>query len=161
MSVLTMKEALRSITLISAAGKKLDERIHAVAVSGVAHFLLHSDTTLVSELCHAMPRSGRGNALKFWITKNIPVKWNAKAHGGKGGYVKDKARAEAMEPLTSWNKLAIIIEAQAEPFYKKEDKEPSVWNDKAAVMSLVAKLKKHSKEHTLCEESKQLLSVLA
>lgn len=157
MSVLTMKQANKSITLISAAGAKLDERIHTVGVAGIAHFLQHGDTTLISELCHAMPRSGRGNALKQWITKHVAVKWNAKAHGGKGGYVKKEHSAEKQAIMSSWHKVAIIMQAMKEPFYLKEDKEASVWNEQGAIVSLVKRLAKKAEEETLSAEGVALL----
>lgn len=158
MSVLTIKQANKTIKLISEAGRKLDQRIHDVAVSGLAHFLQHGDTTLISELCHAMPRSARGNALKFWMTKHSRngIKWNAKAHNGKGGWTKAKNAPE----LSSWEKLAIITVAMKEPFYLKEEKEPSVWNERAAVLSLVKKLKEFSEEHELSPEGLAIIQAV-
>ena len=156
MNVLSMKAGMKTIKLISDAGAKLDIRIHAVACAGIAHFLQHGDTTLVSELVHAMPRSARGNALKFFITKHINVKWAAKAHNGKGGYVKN-----GETETNSWKKLAILLTAMSEPFYMKEDKEASEWNEKASVLALVAKLRKHSIEHALSDEGMAILAAIA
>jgi hypothetical protein len=147
MTILSMKEGLRTIKLISEAGVKLDKRIHDVGVAGVAHFLQHGDTTLISELCHAMPRSSRGNALKFWITKNIRVKWSTKAHNGKGGFVKNGDM-----DLNNWGKIAVVMAADAAPFYLKEDKEAAAWNPNASILSLVKRLEKFKEEHNLVVE---------
>jgi len=157
MNVLTLKKCKETTTLISKAGVKLDQRIHDVAVSGIAHWLQCGDNTILTELVKAMPKSGRGNALKFFISKHTKgmLKWDSKANNGTGGYKGKKL------DVNSWEKIAIVMDANKAPFYMKEDKEPSVWNEKAAVLSLVAKLKKHAKEHELCEESKRLLSAFA
>lgn len=144
MNILTMRDGLKTIKLISDAGKKLDERIHQVGVAGIAHFLKHGDTTLISELCHAMPKSARGNALKFWITKHIAVKWSTKAHNGKGGYVKNGDM-----DLTPMQKVALVTRANDAPFYMKEDKEASVWNPETSILNLVKKLEAYKKEHNL------------
>lgn len=142
-NILTIKEGKKTITLISDAGKKLDERIHLVAVSGIAHCLQHKDTTLISELVHAMPKSARGNALKFFLTKYLPIKWDSKAHGGKGGYKLNKDHG--IDSMHWAQKAATVLAADASPFYMKEDKEASVFNPNNSVVALVNKMKK---EHT-------------
>lgn len=143
-AILTIKDSNKQIKLISVAGKKLDERIHQVGLSGLAHFLQHGDLTILTGLSKAMPKSTRGNALKFWITKYAKVKWNAKAYNGTGGFVKN-----GDTDLSSWDKIAIIMQADANPFYDKEDKEASQWNPEAAILSLVKKLEGFKQEHEL------------
>jgi len=156
MNVLSIKDGMKKIKLISEAGKKLDERIHAVGVAGVAHFLQCGDTTLISELVHAMPRSARGNALKFWITKHLKtVKWDANSHGGKGGY-KGK-----MPQIHSFEKIKIVMEAEASPFFEKEDKEASVWNEGRYLATVLSTLKRHNKEHPLSEEGAKAMALVA
>lgn len=154
-TILSIKQANKSISLISQAGRKLDERIHVVAVSGLAHFLQHGDTTLLTNLCHAMPKSGRGNALKFWITKHVRVKWSTKAHGGEGGFVKNGDL-----DLNSWAKIALVEKAALDPFYNKEDAEPKAWNPNASILNLVKKLNAYKEEHNLQlpEETKAALT---
>lgn len=139
-TILTMKEGKKTIKLILEAGQKLDERIHSVAVSGIAHCLQHKDTTLISELVHAMPKSARGNALKFFLTKYLPIKWDNKAHGGKGGYKLNKDHG--IDSMHWAQKAATVLAADAAPFYMKEDKEASVFNPNSSVVALVNKMKK-------------------
>lgn len=152
---MTIKQCNKTTTLIAQAGRKLDERIHAVAVSGLAHFLQHGDNTVLTNLVKAMPKSARGNALKFFISKHTKgsLQWKASAHNKTGGYVGKKLE------ISSWEKIAIVLDAEAEPFYKKEDTEKAEWNPQASVLSLVAKLNKYKQDHslTLTEESKQAL----
>lgn len=144
MNILSIKQANKENKLIATAGKKLDERIHLVGVSGIAHFLQHGDLTVLTNLCHAMPKSARGNALKFWITKHVKVKWDSKAYEGKGGWKKN-----GDTELSSWDKIAITMNANAEPFYHKEDKEASVFNPNVSILNLVKKLNAYKQEHSL------------
>ena len=140
MNILNMKQAQRDVKLISAAGKKLDERIHNVAVSGVAHCLMYGDTTLISDLCRAMPKSGRGNALKQWFTKYLPVEWKAKAHGGKGGF--SLKSNHGLRDMHWALKIATTITANGDKFYDKPDTEASVFNPNGSVTSLLNRVKK-------------------
>ena len=133
--------SLRNTTLIAKAGVKMDERIHITGCAGLFHFMQHGDLTVLTQLSKAMPKSGRGNALKFWITKHVPVKWNAKAYKGAGGFIVDKKR----DAITGEDQDAVMLEATMSPFYLKEDKEASVWNPNTAIISLVKKLE-HAKE---------------
>lgn len=148
MKILTMKQGKAQTALISSTGKKLDAAIHLVGVSGIAHCLAHSDTTLISELCRAMPKSSRGNALKFWFTKHLSIEWKAKAHGGAGGFVVKKDHG--MKDMHWAEKAAIVIAANAKPFYEKEDKEASVYNPNATLLSMV---KRVSKDHVAFDEA--------
>ena len=154
MNILSIKQSNKAIKLISVAGKKLDERIHTVGLSGIAHFLQHGDLTILTGLSNAMPKSARGNALKFWITKHVKVKWNAKAYAGLGGFVKN-----GDTDLNAWDKIAILKSADLHPFYEKEDKEASQWNPETAILSLVKKLEGFKQEHELklTAEAKQSL----
>lgn len=162
MNIQSIKAGRKTIKLISEAGKKLDTRIHEVGVAGVAHFLQHGDTTLISELVHAMPRSARGNALKFWITKHLKtVKWDAKACGGLGGYKGKMLTNEDGLPLHSFAKIHIIKQAMAMPFYEKEDKEASVWNEGKNVANFLKVLKGHDKKGEVSSEGKALMRAAA
>jgi len=155
MNILTIKQSKETTELILQAGTKLDEHIHAVGVAGIAHFLQHGDKDVLTNLVKAMPKSSRGNALKLWITKHVKVRWNKKAYAGLGGYV------GKMPQINSFAKIAIVMAANAEPFYEKKDTEASVWNEKAAVLSLVKKLQAFSEEHELSDEGKTVLKAMA
>ena len=157
MNILSMKESNRITGLILNAGKKLDERIHNVAVSGLAHWYTSGDNTILTNLVKAMPKSGRGNALKYWISEhsNNGLKWDKKAHNGTGGY---KGKKPELKGFTS---LCVVLKADSKAFHIKEDREPTVWNDKNSVLSLVAKLKKHSIDHDLCEEGQKIVALFA
>ena len=133
MDILTIKQAQATIKLIVSGGKKLDERIHQVGVSGLAHYKEHGDTSTLTALADAMPKSSRGNALKYWITKNANVKWDKKAFNGKGGFVKAKKGEEC---------IANVIEASESPFWEKTDTEQSVFDAKKAVSAFHAFVKK-------------------
>ena len=134
MTMMDKKTALRTISLIASAGKKLDERIHTVAVAGLQHFFMHGDSDILSQLQHAMPKSGRGNALKFWITQHAPLKWDTKSHAGKGGW---KKNGEVPE---DW---AIIVDAAEQaPFYEQVDKEPAQFKPEQYAKTVASKLAK-------------------
>lgn len=135
------KEANQVIKLIKDAGVKLDARIHDTAVQGIAHCLAYGDTTIVSNLAKAMPKSARGNALKYFITQHLPVEWNKKAHGDGGFKLK---KDHGLQELHWCKKLEIVLNANASPFYNKEDKEASVFNPNTSVLTL---LKRTDKEH--------------
>lgn len=141
---MTIKQAMSTIKLISKAGATLDARIHDVAVSGLAHYGEHGDLTTLTELCHAMPKSGRGNALKLWCTKHVgkaTIKWNAKAYNGKGGFVKANTLSAVDIDLCITSGIA---KAESEPFYNKPDTEQHDYNMLTSVVSFKAKLVKHA-----------------
>lgn len=131
-NVLSIKDARKTISLIATAGRKMDERIHAVAVAGLHHFFESGDLDILSDLVHAMPKSTRGNALHFWITRFAPVKWDKKARAGKGGFKK------AGDNPTEWG--AVVQEADADPFWNKKDTEERVFNPDKYAASVVSKL---------------------
>lgn len=143
-NILTLKDATKTIKLIRDAGKKLDERIHLVGVSGMAHFLGidgegnvindGGDLTALTDLTHAMPRSARGNAFKYWVTKHLPVKWDKKAYGGQGGWKKNGSfEGDAFEVLQA---------AHAAPFYMKEDTEQAEFDADKYLNTVAGKLRK-------------------
>ena len=129
MQLLTIKQSLKTIKLIYQAGAKLDERIHQVGCSGLSHFLETGDLTALTELTHAMPKSSRGNALKYWVTKHANVKWNTKAYAGAGGWVIKKKGSERDVQLQ---------DAIDNPFWNKEDKESAAFTD---IHKLIASVK--------------------
>ena len=113
MQLLTLKQAKQTIKLIATAGEKLDERIHLVAVSGLAHFQDHGDTTAITELSKAMPKSARGNRLKQYIQEFAPVKWDSKAFEGTGGFVIKKAGIDrAVDLETAMQPTHLISQIQ-------------------------------------------------
>ena len=134
MSILTIKQARKTITLIAQAGRKLDERIHSVAVAGLHHFFESGDLDILSDLVLAMPKSARGNALTYWITMHAPVKWDKKARAGKQGYKKNGEIPE------NWGE--IVESANAEPFFNKTDTEQAVFDPDKYAKAVVSKLNK-------------------
>lgn len=143
-NVLTLKDSTKTIKLIRDAGKKLDERIHLVGVSGMAHFFGidgdgnvvndGGDLTALTDLTHAMPRSARGNAFKYWVTKHLPVKWDKKAYGGNGGWKKNgKFEGDAYEVLWMANNA---------PFYEKTDTEQAEFNADKYLATVANKIRK-------------------
>jgi len=146
--ILDLKASQTRITYIKRAGKKLDEDIHRVAVSGIAHYLGVNgegervndggDLTVLTELCHAMPRSARGNSLKYWVTSHIRVQWDKKAYGGNGGWKKNGE--------TEGEPLAILTAAAGTPFFEKTDTEQAVFDPEKYRKSVVAKLKREASE---------------
>ncbi len=131
MEFLNIKQAKKTIGLIAANGRKLDERIHTVGCSGLYHFQEHQDTTILTDLVKAMPKSSRGNALKYWITQHSNVKWSKKAFGGEGGFVKDGQEVQV--------DLAHAVE---HPFYEKTDTEQSAFNPDSRVKSFIKAFQK-------------------
>lgn len=137
MQFLDRDKAIKTCTLIYQAGKKLDQRVHQVACSGINHYLNEGsgDTCVLTTLVHSMPKSGRTNALKFWITKHCNVRWDPAACNGQGGYVKIK-KGKDHPPEGD------IVSAVAHPFYEKPDTEKSVWNPHDSMLRLVKRLRK-------------------
>jgi hypothetical protein len=131
--ILTQKQAIQTISLIKSGGKKLDDRIHQVGVSGLSHYLDNGDLTALSNLCHAMPKSGRGNALNYWVTRFANVTWNKKAYAGKGGFVKIKSAEE---------RVADVQGAMNSPFWEKTDTEQAAFNAESRVKSFINAFKK-------------------
>lgn len=64
MNSVQMEAAIKSI---AGRGAKLQADIHACAVSALAHFAQHGDTTLLNRLVCALPKSSRTNALVAWM----------------------------------------------------------------------------------------------
>lgn len=79
MTTIAMKDAKAvraSIASIKTRGAKLDADIHATGVQCILHFEAHGDATLATNLYHAMPKSGRREALKVWFTTFSPMGWH-------------------------------------------------------------------------------------
>ncbi len=131
--ILSVKESMKTIQLISQAGRKLDERIHTVGVSGIAHYLEHGDLTALSALVNAMPKSSRGNALRYWVTEHVAVRWDNKTQQWKKNGEVPKEQAE---------KDAVIEHAFNNPFYDKRDTEKADFNEAGYLKTVMAKLKK-------------------
>lgn len=71
----------KAITLVQTTGAKLDALIHTCAVSIVAHVAEHRNTTLISQLIAAMPKSSRRKNLINWFEANAPVQIVDKPNG--------------------------------------------------------------------------------
>lgn len=70
------REIVAAISEIKRKGTELDDHIHLVAVSCLAHAEKHGDVTLATQLVRAMPRSGRKQALVYWFGQHGPLSWN-------------------------------------------------------------------------------------
>lgn len=66
--IMTAGECSTAIGRIAATGKVLQARIHAVAVSTLAHIRDHGDTTLACRLLDALPNGQRVKSLAFWYS---------------------------------------------------------------------------------------------
>lgn len=143
--IITVKRAKQLLSVLSKS--KIDQYIHDIGVCGLDQ-IQHGNFDILNSLVHAMPKSARGNALKYWITKHCTnIKWDATAGVDKrGGYVK-KAKGQNCE---------VDIEgAIAHPFYEKPESEPSVFNPETRVMSLVNAFKKALSEGQIGAEDAQ------
>jgi hypothetical protein len=144
MEFLNRTQTIKAINLIRQAGAKLDERVHQVACSGLAHYAENADTTALSLLVKAMPKSGRTNALKYWITQHANVRWDSKAGPDKTGfYVKAVAGAEVIVDLDH---------AIEHPFWEKKDTEQSVFNAESRVKSFITAFTKAVMEGKISKE---------
>lgn len=65
-TILNRDECKRAIAGIRRVAGKVQERIHQVAVSTLAHIRDHGDTTLATSLLDALPNGQRREALAFW-----------------------------------------------------------------------------------------------
>jgi len=153
--ILNEKDTRNTIKLIATSGKKLDERIHQAGCSAMAHYHEHGDGTLLTELAHAMPKSGRGNALKYWVTKYANVQWDKKAYAGTGGFVKNPKDAE---------RTVHIEEAMLHPFWEKVDTEQKEWKPENALQSFINKFKSQYAEGKVTaaqlQECKEMLDAV-
>lgn len=72
----------KEIKLIKVAGKKLQERIHQVAVSIMARWAETGDRrpmlVNINALVEAMPEMGRGNALRAWVQLHFQLGFEGK-----------------------------------------------------------------------------------
>ena len=77
---------------IASSGKALQETIHAVAVSCLAHVRDHGDTTLAVRLLSVLPSGQRRNALAAWFKEYSTGKMNlfADKHGVWSCKLKDR-----------------------------------------------------------------------
>jgi hypothetical protein len=150
MKLLNQTQAKQTIKLIVKGGKALDERIHNVAVSGISHFYEHGDSSTLSLLVAAMPKSGRGNALKYWITSYAPVKYITKT----GVYKKNGDMPT--------DTAAVLEQAMLNPFWNKRDSESaSKFDYQARIKGLVTGLTNAIKDHTLKDGTDQTQAKLA
>ena len=65
--LMSVNEMTTAIGRIKAAGTVLQARIHATAVSTLAHIRDHGDTTLSCRLLDALANGQRVKALAFWF----------------------------------------------------------------------------------------------
>lgn len=68
-TVLSQSEIAKRITRIKSVGARLQNEVHVVAVSCLAHARDHGDITLSVRLLDAMPNGQRVKALAYWFRK--------------------------------------------------------------------------------------------
>lgn len=110
----------KEIKAIKVAGKKLQERIHTVAVSIMARWAETGDRrpmlTNINALVSAMPEMGRANALKAWAQLHLQLGYEGKElvwpEGQKFTPEAEHIQAASDEPFWA---------LQPEPEYKPVD----------------------------------------
>lgn len=155
MNYLSLKDSYKAIRLIASNGAKLDMTIHQVAVSGLYQYGHCGDLTIVSELCNALPKSTRGNAMRYFITKHVgdaKVRWDGKSYDGRGGFIK----ANTLSP-TDVVKAINLTEAEAHPFWVKEDREPNDFHAVAYLDSVKKRLTKMLEDGKVAKTEQQLV----
>lgn len=134
MELLNIAKTRNLINSIARTVAKLDDNIHLAGCSALFHYADNNcgDATLLTRLVKATSsynketgqfdgRSVRGAALRHWITSNANVKWDKKAYGKEGGYIKKEKGNDATVNLER---------AMAVPFYAMtEDKVQSEYLD--------------------------------
>ena len=107
----------KAIESIANRGKKLDSDIHKAACSILSHLVEHRDSTLVTRLVAAMPKSSRRKALIDWYERLVPMTVNYQT--GKAELAKEKSN-EWREFVAKADE--IVKAAIAKPFWEKEEK---------------------------------------
>jgi hypothetical protein len=97
-----IKQINRKIGEIKRSGKALTDKIVLVELAAMAHCKQHNDSGALSRLVHAMPKSGRREALLIHIVDHAPLSWD-----------KDKEVFKSRRKGT-WN----IEDATSVPFYE-------------------------------------------
>lgn len=123
-----MDAAIKSITT---RGAKLQADIHTCAVSALAHFAQHGDSTLLNRLIVALPKSARTNALVAWAL-----------HFGQLVQNDDKSTRVAQPVVKSSVPKAFDLEAcQVTPFwaFKAQEGTPT-WSFDTYSASLIKSL---------------------
>jgi hypothetical protein len=97
-----IKQINKKIGEIKRSGKALTDKIVLVELAAMAHCEQHNDSGALSRLVHAMPKSGRREALLIHIVDHAPLSWD-----------KDKEVFKSRRKGT-WN----IEDATSVPFYE-------------------------------------------
>jgi hypothetical protein len=82
LAIMSNGDIRTAITEIGASGRGLQDKIHTVAVSCLAHIAKHGDTTLGASLLAALPSGQRVKTLALWFKT---------FSNGKAQYSADKA----------------------------------------------------------------------
>lgn len=97
------KKLVTAIKSIANRGKKLDADIHLCAVSCLYHAQEHGDTTLMTRLVDAMPKSGRRKALIHWAVEHGKLAYSEKEQTFKLDKGKSKSwKLAAAESTPFW-----------------------------------------------------------
>lgn len=117
----------KTIVSIAKRGKAMDNDIHLVACSIVAHIEKHGDITKVEKLVNAMPQASRKSALKDWFLVMAKVSYDMK----NKAFVFDKAKVTMQE------------DAEATPFWEfKPEPEYKPFDIQASINAIIAKATK-------------------
>jgi hypothetical protein len=90
--IMTQAECMRQIPRLGRLAAGLQQRIHVVAVSALAHIRDHRDTTIATRLLDALPRGQRVEALAFWFNHFSSGKLTLKR--GDNGWTATLAKAK-------------------------------------------------------------------
>ena len=97
-----IKQINKKIGEIKRSGKALTDKIVLVELAAMTHCKEHNDSGALSRLVHAMPKSGRREALLVHIVDHAPLSWDKEKEVFK-------ARKKGV-----WN----IEDATSVPFYE-------------------------------------------
>ena len=71
-----IKQINKKIGEIKRSGKALTDKIVLVEIAAMTHCKEHNDSGALSRLVHAMPKSGRREALLVHIVDHMPLTWD-------------------------------------------------------------------------------------
>lgn len=133
-TILTDAKVLsKAITAIGKLGAKLDESIHAAAVSTLYHAEQHGDVTMAARLVLAMPQSSRRKALILWLQAFGPLKVQNGEDGKFAGFTISKGKKA--RPFD-------VDGAMATPFWDfTKERNPAEFTIEALVSYVQRKLK--------------------
>lgn len=126
MSIINSVQSCKTaISAIKRSGAKIDTLIQATCLFALAHYSGEGkgDTSLLTNLINAMPKSGRTNALKYYMTAHANITWVQDEKGGRFKKVEKAEHAVSTVPTV--------------PFWEfKKDTEQSDFNQARLIGSI-------------------------